>query len=68
MSKSCVHTRIKVGAYRDYWRTDCGKTYGISGPVEVGMGFNPDPTGKFCSNCGKQLVVDRWSKVEVRDE
>jgi hypothetical protein len=64
----CKHRRIKPGSYADTWKTDCGQTYKIEGPIEVGMGFNPDPSGNFCSNCGKKLVVVRYPKTSVEDE
>jgi len=61
---TCQYTKIKSDSYGTNWKTSCGKEVRCEAPIEVGFSFDPLPNanGKFCSFCGKEIVLKEFKK------
>jgi len=58
----CTYTKSKVTPYETHWKTECGNTFSVKAPIEVGWGFAPLPTYKYCPFCGKAVIIQHEYK------
>jgi hypothetical protein len=52
--EKCAYKRLGSDGHGTDWETECGRRVRCSGPMDVGMSFDPMPNedGEFCHYCG----------------